>query len=1024
MQRVVRSTFAGLLILAGLTACGDKVTVPGITTTTPPNVVHSVTVTPDRATLNQAVAGIAADKITLAVSVDADAGVTDRTVTWTSANSAIASVDQAGVVTAGTTAGTTTITAASKIAPDVKGASLITVVASGGTGTLPTISVSTINQTVCVVGGACTSVPANLGSVTGQIDVTLNVDPGSQKLAGVDLIMNCAGPGNSATDTVVATQNLVTANQIPAGASAALAPVTLSFNTASFNATTGAVAFRNGACTIKARARTTTGTTTSTVTQTLTLANTDVVVGTVTASNNKVNPVTGQVWSGGTVTVVATPILYTPNRAVRQVTLSFAGKTAAALGTTTSGSLAGAQTAVFVDGNGATVAAPNTDIDNITNAAAAATFAAIDTLGGAIVNTVAGANTCAANALCTQTSVLAGATAAVPTVRLDTQKPPRGSLAIANNALQNTGPSGYIGPTFRIVADSAAGFTGPNAGSAIGGGACLGNNGVNNPVTCNLDNNGVDSVTVVFFSNATGSRTAGSGTLITSVANLNETPTGNTNNLNMITTDLLGNADTTFAGPGNVVGASGFGVDKTPPTLGTITGPADQAQAQAVGGAGSYTVPNSDALSGTSRALVAQVIQRTAVTSANLPSATTVPNNTTFSNTGIAGTQTAGGANSIATGCVIGRFNRNAAAANAAANALPVFDPTGAQIGTCSPAAFDLTGGTTVSANLSGVEAYAKTIIIIDDQAANSVTALTRTVAEDATNPTAGQIQGPTTIAQGGGPITFTAAATDNLDAVNGTLQLNYPTPVMLLQYPTVTGPGIGFDNVLTTTGNIAPVATVFIRNLANAPAQGSATRPTSATAANAPSTITVGTLDEVNRVGTAGPTAITTFSAITQPTNTTTANPFAAEFTNGFFISGASTATVSDCPTAGCAGGAAPANPTTVTLTATASGTSGIFNNPFATVQFWYQVNGAGAWFLAGTASGASSRDTGATGFRFWDYTLTGFTPPKSSPIDISTGTSTVLTGGANLTFRAIGITGTGDGLVSNSQPVTLTNP
>src|ERR1043165_6618705 len=80
MQRVVRSTLVGVLTLAGLTACGDKVPLPPpvTTTTVPSNVVRSVTVTPASANLN------VGDKVSLTASVNADAGVTDRTVTWSS----------------------------------------------------------------------------------------------------------------------------------------------------------------------------------------------------------------------------------------------------------------------------------------------------------------------------------------------------------------------------------------------------------------------------------------------------------------------------------------------------------------------------------------------------------------------------------------------------------------------------------------------------------------------------------------------------------------------------------------------------------------------------------------------------------------------------------------------------------------------------------------------------------------------------------------------------------------------------
>ncbi len=298
MQRVVRSTLVGLLTLAGLTACGDKVTVPPQTTTLQGNVVHSVTVSPNSLNLK------VGDKVTLAVSVDADAGVTNRTVTWTSSNTAVATVDNTGTVTA-VTGGTATIVAKSAQDPTVSGAAVVTVAA-----TVPaSVTIGQINQTVCVVGGACTSLPANLSNVQNQLDVTLNVDPGTQTLAGVDLIMNCGG-----ADTVVATQNIGSGDKAPV-AEESNAPVTLSFNTAAFTAATGAVAFKNGQCTIKARARTTAGTQVASTTQTLTLNNVDVVnVSTTTTPSTGQNAsaagANGLVWRAGAVNVTATPVLY------------------------------------------------------------------------------------------------------------------------------------------------------------------------------------------------------------------------------------------------------------------------------------------------------------------------------------------------------------------------------------------------------------------------------------------------------------------------------------------------------------------------------------------------------------------------------------------------------------------------------------------------------------------------------------------------------------------------------------------
>src|SRR3954469_952482 len=223
MQRVVRSTLVGLLTLAGLTACGDKVTVPPQTSNAAGTVVHSVTVSPS--SLPNLKVG---DKVTLAASVDADAGVSDRTVTWSSSNTAVATVDASGLVTA-VAGGNATIVAKSKADPNVSGAAVVTVAQS----VAATVTIGQINQTVC--GLSCTSVPATLNNVANQLDVTLNVDPGTQTLAGVDLIMNCGG-----ADTVVATQNLSSADKAPIAAEDANAPVTLSFNTAAFTASTGA----------------------------------------------------------------------------------------------------------------------------------------------------------------------------------------------------------------------------------------------------------------------------------------------------------------------------------------------------------------------------------------------------------------------------------------------------------------------------------------------------------------------------------------------------------------------------------------------------------------------------------------------------------------------------------------------------------------------------------------------------------------------------------------------------------------
>jgi predicted small lipoprotein YifL len=160
MQRVVRSTLVGLLTVAGLTACGDKITIPPQVTTPPvEGVVREVTVSPQNVTIP--VNGSA----TFAASVNADAGITDRTVTWASSNTTVATIDASTGVATGRAAGTTTITATSRANTSVRGAAVLTVTGTA-VGQPPTVTIQGVNQTVCGVAG-CNSVPANLFGAAG-----------------------------------------------------------------------------------------------------------------------------------------------------------------------------------------------------------------------------------------------------------------------------------------------------------------------------------------------------------------------------------------------------------------------------------------------------------------------------------------------------------------------------------------------------------------------------------------------------------------------------------------------------------------------------------------------------------------------------------------------------------------------------------------------------------------------------------------------------------------------------------------
>jgi len=316
MQSVVRSSLVGLLALASLTACGDKVTPVTITTSPPPAVVHSVTVTP-----NSVPSLAVGASVTLTASVDADAGVTVRTVTWASSDATVATVDATGKVT-GVKTGTVTISAAATADPTVKGAALVTV---GGGGGAPVVTISSINQT----NAAGQSVPANLANVQGQIDVILNVDAAGQALKSITSTVKC---GN---DSVTQTQT-ISANVAALDANEAAAPVTMSFNTAAFtvNAAGAAiVALHNGNCTVSASA-TTSVSQSATNSTSFVLNNQDGVLLTnsfaaITNAEGVTQPTTatdagGLPWRSGSVTVLATPVLYS-GRTLASVSITLPG---------------------------------------------------------------------------------------------------------------------------------------------------------------------------------------------------------------------------------------------------------------------------------------------------------------------------------------------------------------------------------------------------------------------------------------------------------------------------------------------------------------------------------------------------------------------------------------------------------------------------------------------------------------------------------------------------------------------------
>lgn len=230
MHKVSRSLlFASFVAMGGLAACGDDISVV--------QPLPTVQVSPNPVTVEVGE--------TQAVTYTLSAG-SGTAVSWSTANTAIATVDQNGVIT-GVSEGSTTVTAAVTVqGGTVNGSATVNV----GAGGQASVTIQNVNWTLCGLAG-CSSVPAQLDSIAGQIDVTLNVEPEGRQISKVELIVVDVATG---AETVCGSQD-VTAGAVEAvegDLAAAAFPITISCNTARLGGA-GIPDFLNGAKRISAR---------------------------------------------------------------------------------------------------------------------------------------------------------------------------------------------------------------------------------------------------------------------------------------------------------------------------------------------------------------------------------------------------------------------------------------------------------------------------------------------------------------------------------------------------------------------------------------------------------------------------------------------------------------------------------------------------------------------------------------------------------------------------------------------------
>ena len=990
MQSVVRSSLVGLLALASLTACGDKVNVIQPTSTTPPSVIHTVVVTPASVPNLQVGASV-----TLVAAVDADAAVTDRTVTWTSSDATVATVDAGGKVT-GVKAGTTTIVAASKVDPTVKGSSLVTV----GGSSAPIVTISAILQNP-------TNVPANLLNAGGQLDVVLNVDSNGQPLKTISATFKCG------TDSVTNTQTVSSGNVAALSADEAAAPVTLSFTTNAFNPTTGAVALHNGACTISATA-TTTANQSATNSTSITLNNQDGVVlsnafAAITNAEGVTQPTTandagGLPWRSGSVTVTALPVLYS-GRTVSSVSITLPGSTnatqtltAAPYSATWSGSSSSGSRVT-----GLTLVGVGFEANGTTPVGITPSVVALDANGNDL-----------------QLTVFNGGIINNTTFRLDNTAP-QPPLSFVTPGRQ----AGWVNAAYTFTGTGGASFTpatgttkfvacgdGPAAASqnppvcnpqvGVSAGAVSGNSGTTGLTTFTFYAIAAGSYTPVSAANgtstsATSCSTSG-WTKITNGGDLAATLSNTAYVVRVFETDKLGNARCTdLANAGNLINsgvfANGkFGVDKVAPTAVYIEPAADPTAAAnngalAVGGVlanFNVKIGLSDDASGFSGTPVSTMVQRLAINPATGAAAGI---NTTF-------------------GCPSGLDNNGNCTTTAT---------TATLAGTFGVVTVDGVGGTGCAG--CGYYFFTQTAL---DLARNAAPVLTRQVVVDQQVPTVGGIAVPATIT-GGTSTAFATSAADNLDLISSDYTLTYATvpvgdPVANLPIRAA-GPslGVAFDNTLTVASSFTVTVPSFVRSIASTTA-GDA--PQNNGGVGLPASIAVRAYDAASNVSAPG-TAVIAAANVPQTGRTDfTVAPAGANAgaTMISFKVGNAAANISNCPAAGCAGNAPAANATSVTLTAVSTGNEGAnfqFINPFTSVQFYYFDTTTNEYVLIGSAVAPVVTDNAAVTVRTFTWTLT---TPFDPPAALGTGPLSIL---------AVGVSSTGDGLASQvSAAITMTNP
>lgn len=278
---VTRAAAVLALATIGLAACESKTIVGN-------NNPLTISVSPTAVTLTTV--GATAQIVAL---VTGGPDGTAHTVTWSSSNTAVATVDANGVVTA-KAQGTTSIIATATADATVKAAAAVTVTIGGGVVAPPTVSISSITK--------LDNSTADAGNIFETINVTLNVDvPTGNQISSVNWILDAA---------TFCTQTFTQSSSADASVEATQAPVqmTCQINTAKLDSL-GKPVYVNGSHTLSATLVGPGGTVKASTSQVLVFNNTSSIAVSFTPAKTAADA-GGLLWNGGNLTIKLTPSVF------------------------------------------------------------------------------------------------------------------------------------------------------------------------------------------------------------------------------------------------------------------------------------------------------------------------------------------------------------------------------------------------------------------------------------------------------------------------------------------------------------------------------------------------------------------------------------------------------------------------------------------------------------------------------------------------------------------------------------------